>query len=121
MAASENAAQILAGKGEFSEAYKILEPLYTKLSPPGLKLLHQLAYRQEFLGGASQLGDRVYQNTPHYEIALMNAISHSLLGHVRPAIGWLLCTIRDGVPNVQEILSRKEFDPIRSDPSFPGQ
>jgi Zn-dependent protease len=119
LAASENAAQILADEGEVTASYQLLAPLRAKLSPQGLKLLHQLAYRQQLWDEAISLGTRVYQESPDYEIALMNAMAHSLLGQARPAIGWLLRTIRDGVPNVEQILSRKEFDPIRTDPLFP--
>lgn len=118
LTASEYAAALLFEKGEAAAAHQILAPLKAKLSPSGLKLMHQLAYRLGEWSEAALLGEKVYRETPHYEVALMNAVSHSLLGHVRPAVGWLGCTIRDGLPNVQEELGRKEFDPIRHDPLF---
>ena len=116
--ASEKAAELLSVKHEAKAAYEILLPLKQKLSLEGLRLLHQLAYQQGLWNESALLGEKIYQMTPHYEIALMNAVSHSLLGNVRPAVGWLTCAIRDGAPNVPELLARKEFDPIRSDPFF---
>jgi stage IV sporulation protein FB len=119
LAASEYAAAILFDESNYQAAYEILNPLSSKLNPGGLRLLHQLAYRQGFWNEAILLGNKVYQNVPHYEVALMNAISHSVLGNIKPAIGWLKCTIRDGMPNVKEVLEKKEFDLIRNDPLFP--
>ena len=116
--ATENAADLLMEKGDFQEAYALLEPLGSKLSPKGLRLLHRLAYQKGYWKEAISLGDRAYQYQPHYEVAIINAICHSLLGQVRPAIGWLKCAVREGVPNMQEILTKREFDQIRQDPLF---
>jgi len=116
--ATEYAGTLLANKGDVKGAYAMLEPISDKLSPVALRLLHQLAYSQGQWKEAITIGDRAYQSLPSYEIAIVNALCHSILGHVRPAIGWLQCAIREGVPNLQEVLDKREFDVIRQDPSF---
>jgi stage IV sporulation protein FB len=118
MTATEHTAAILAEKGDFKAAYAMLEPLSSKLSPQALRLLHELAYRQGEWKEAITLGDRAFQFSPNYQVAVINALCHSILGHARPAVGWLQCAIREGVPNLQEILAKREFDAIRGDPSF---
>lgn len=111
-------AEILAGKGDYQQAYDLLAPISDKLIPDSLRLLHQLAYRNGQWQEAISFGNRSYQSQPGYETALINALCHSVLGQVRPAIGWLQCALRDGLPNLDEILQKKEFDPIRYDPLF---
>jgi hypothetical protein len=43
---------------------------------------------------------------------------YSILGQVRPALGWLQRAINDGLPNIRAILTKKEFDNIRQTPQF---
>lgn len=116
--ASEYLAGILNRKGAFKEAYDILDPLQDRLSPEGLRLLHQLAYHTGALKAAIALGSRSYQAYPNYETALTNAFSYSLLGEVQPAVGWLQRAITDGLPNFRTVLNMAEFDHIRNTPPF---
>ncbi len=116
--AIEYMARILAEKLDYQAAYALLSPQRAHLSPPALRLLHQLAYRLGKLQEAVSLGDKVYQDFPKYDVALLNALSHALLGQVRPAIGWLQCAIREGLPNPLQACEQPEFDPIRQDPLF---
>lgn len=116
--ATEHAAALLAEKGSFKEAYELLMPLSHKIDADSLRLLHQLAYRQGKWQDAVSVGTRSYQAIPNYETALINALSLAILGEVRPCIGWLQCAIKEGLPNLQEILHKREFDNIRHDPLF---
>lgn len=116
--ATEYAANILTAKGEFQEAYLMLNPISSKLSNDATRLLHQLSYQQGYWKEAVSLGKRVYHLFPSSDTAVINALCYSLLGEVAPSIGWLQCAIRDGIPNVRELLARKEFDNIRQDPQF---
>ncbi len=118
VAATEQLAQLWAEKGEFQTAYDLLESVHTKLSIEALRLLHQLAYTLKKWEQVAKLGDGTYQANPSYQTALINATSHSMLAQVRPAIGWLHCALRDGAPNLREVLELHEFDPIRNDPRF---
>jgi len=118
LAATEEMAHLLAEKECFQEAYQLLEPYYSKLKPESLRLLHQLAYHQGKWQAAIAYGDKAYRFFPSYDTALINALCHSELGHVHPAIGWLKCAIREGIPNLQEVLDKPEFDSIRNDPQF---
>lgn len=116
--ATQYLAHILYQKGHFKEAVELLKPLSRELDYDGLQLLQQSAYHSEEWTTAVEIGKRMYQMTPSYETALYNALSYSLLRDVRPAVGWLECAIRDGMPNVRAILSKSEFDAIRYTDSF---
>lgn len=116
--AIESTAQLLAEKGELKQAYETLKPFRKKLSSEGVHLFHQLTYSQQHWEEAIALGDSVYHNYPGYEVAIINAMSYSALGRVKPAINWLQCAIQDGIPHLPEVLAKREFDPIRSDPDF---
>lgn len=116
--ATEHVAALLVEKGDLKAAYDLLLPISNKLSPESLRILHQLAYRQGQWEEAVSLGTRSYQSDPNYETAMLNAICLSIMGKARPAIGWLKCAIREGMPNLQEILAMREFDNIRNDPLF---
>lgn len=118
LTATQYLADLLAQKGENRKAYELLSPISNKLSPESLRLLHQLAYLSGEWQAAIALGNQSFQSLPNYETAVINAICYSVLGEVRPAIGWLRCAIREGLPNVSEILKKREFDNIRTDPLF---
>lgn len=116
--ATEHVAGLLIEKGDFKSAYDLLIPISNKISTESLRMLHQLAYRHGEWEEAIALGTRSYQSIPSYDTAIINALCLSILGKARPAIGWLQCAIREGLPNLQEVLAKREFDNIRSDPLF---
>lgn len=110
--------QILHAQGHDEEAYGLLHPLKSTLSPDLQLLLQQLAYSQKQWEESIRLGNTVYQHHPTYQVALLNAACHAQLGQARPAVGWLQCAIRNGLPNLQEVLQRSDFNAIRQDPLF---
>lgn len=116
--ASQYLAEHLADEGEFQEAYAILNSLKSKLPPDKLRLLQQLAYRTGDMASTILVGAKAYQVNPTYDVALTNALAHAQLGEDRPAVGWLQRALRDGMPNLRAILSKKEFDGIRSSALF---
>lgn len=116
--ATENAAHLLTDQGIAQPAYDMLSELGKTISPEGLILQHQLAYGLSHWKEAVALGDRVYQNSPHYQVAMMNAASHATLGNIKPAIGWIQSAIHDGLPDLHEALEHRAFDRIRNDPLF---
>lgn len=118
LAGSEMGAEILSNRGRYKEAYRMLLPLKASLKPESLMLLHKLAYRLGEHQEAIALGTLAYQRQPTYEAALMNAFSYALRGEAKPAVGWLQCAVKEGLPNLQEVLKEMEFNSIRSDPSF---
>jgi len=118
LAAAQHAALLLSEKGEIKEAHDLLAPISSRLNPEGVRLLHQLAYRKGNWQEAISIGNRAYHYYQDYNIAVINAACHAILGEVGPAIGWLQCAIKEGIPNIHEILAQKEFDPIRNDPLF---
>ncbi len=116
--ASQYMAEILSKQNKLREALNILLPLEKKLTPNALRLLHQLAYNNGEWERAIDIGKRSYQVQPSYDTALTNAFAHAQLEQVRPAVGWLQCAIREGLPNLSEIIQSHEFDTIRHDPLF---
>ena len=118
MAATEYMAHILNELGKFKDAYSLLLPYSKKLNPESLRLLHRLAYKLGHWEEAITLGNRSYQYYPTHETALLNAFCHSILGQEKPAVGWLKNAIDEGLPNVNQILKKREFDHIRDNPQF---
>ncbi len=116
--ATQYMAILMAAEQRFAEAYELLSPLQKQLDPEHLHLLHQLAYRNNDWKNAIALGNRIYRSSPGYDTALLNAYSYSMLGEADPAIEWLKCSIRDGLPNIHVVLHRPEFNNIRQDSRF---
>lgn len=115
---TEYLALLLSKEGKFQEAYAILTPLKNKISPEALRLLHQIAYQNNAWQDAIEIGNQAYQTYPTYDIALTNALCHSLLCEARPAVGWLQRALSDGMPNLKTVLSKHEFDGIRNSAVF---
>lgn len=111
-------AQIYHSQGHDSEAYSLLKPHKAKLTPETQLLLHELAYNQHLWQEAIDIGNQVYQYHPSYEVALRNAICHAQLGQVKPAVGWLQCAVKNGLPDLHEVLNKSDFNSIRQDPLF---
>jgi Zn-dependent protease len=111
-------AEIFFSQARYEEAYTVLDSIRSKLAPDGLRLLHQSAFHCNKWQEVVNLGTKVYQLNPDYETASLNAISCGILGDVQPAIGWIQCAVREGLPNLQTFLKKAEFDPIRYEPQF---
>ncbi len=118
MSATENITQILNQFGKHKEAYDVLYPVRKKLSPEGFRLLHQLTFQIGKWEEAISFGNRTFQHYPNYETAVINALCHAILGEAKPAIGWLQTAVNEGLPNLEEILGKREFDHIRDNPQF---
>lgn len=118
LAATEKAAGLLNGQGQFKAAYELMNPIKSKLSPGALRLQLHLAYRLAHFEEAVALGKLSYQYYADYETAVINALCHAALGQPQPAIGWLQRAVSDGLPDLKEVLSKREFDGIRQDPQF---
>lgn len=116
--ATQYMAVLLAAEQRFEEAYQLLTPIKKNLDPEHQHLLHQLAYRNKDWKTAIELGNQIYRQAPGFETALINAYCYSMLGETEPAIGWLRCSIRDGLPNIHVVLHSQEFNPIRHDSRF---
>ncbi len=116
--ATQYAARILAEQGNLKPAYEWLYPLKNRLSIEYLRLLQQLAYRIQEWEDAVQVGQQAYQQEPSVDTALINALSYAIMGKAPPAIGWLRCAVQLGLPNVQKIIEKREFDAIRDSDAF---
>lgn len=118
LAATERVAELMYEQGKYQEVFGLLYPIKNEISIGSLKLLHQSAYRLGEWKEAISLGDRAFQAFPSYDTALINALCYALLGKDSPAVGWLQCSIREGLPNLNEIVKKREFDHIRDHTAF---
>lgn len=118
LTATESMAKILDHLGKHEEGFQLLSQVSSKLSPESLLLLQRFAFESSQWKVAAKTGERAYQEFPGYEVALINALSYSQIGEIIPAIGWLQCAIRDGLPNIKSILTKPEFDNIRNTNPF---
>lgn len=115
--ATQYAARILAEQGNFKQAYEWLYPVKSRISIDYLHLLQQLAYRVQEWEDAIKIGELAYQQDPSFDTALINAFSFAIMGKAVPAVGWLRSAVQLGVPDIQNVVGRREFDVIRdSDP-----
>lgn len=115
---TQYAARILAEQGNFKQAYLWLYPLKNRLSLDYLHLLQQLAYRIQEWEEAVKIGQQIYQQEPSVETALINSLAYAIMGQATPAVGWLRSAIQQGLPNVQQVIEKREFDAIRQTDVF---
>jgi stage IV sporulation protein FB len=116
--ATQYAAHILADQGHYKQAYDWLLPLQNRLSADYVRLLQQLAFRTQEWEQATKIGQQAYQQEPSIDTALINALSYAILGEATPSVGWLRCAIQLGLPNVQNVIEKREFDAIRNSAPF---
>ncbi|NGX62268.1 MAG: Stage IV sporulation protein FB [Chlamydiae bacterium] len=117
MAAQEMAA-IYKDREEYEKAYKLLLPIQKGLSGDNLSLFHFLAYMNGDFDVVTRVGNKAFQDNPTFETALLNAFAYGEKGRAEPAVGWLQCAIREGLPTPRKTLEREEFDLVRQDPLF---
>lgn len=116
--ATQEMATIYRQQERYEEAFQLLLPIREALSGDALLLLHFLAYMNGDYKMVADIANKCFQESPSYNTALINALAYATQGKAEPAIGWLECAEREGLPAVKETIAREEFDPIRSDPRF---
>ncbi len=104
--------------GKIKEAYDLLLPFRSELSPEALCLLHKAAYKEKDFALVEEIGGSCFQVMPSKEIALRNALACAALAKAKPSIGWLETAFQEGLENVIEIAKGAEFDPIRESSFF---
>lgn len=118
MMATQQMAEIYRNQEEYEEAYAVLRPIQKTLSGDSLALFHFLAYMNGDFQTVIKVGNNCYQDNPSYDTALINALAYGALEKAEPAIGWLECALREGLPSIAQAIKREEFDSIRQDPRF---
>lgn len=116
--ATQEIAEIYRDQEKYADAYSLLKPIQKNLSGETLSTFHFLAYMNGDYTTVTEIGNKCYQDNPSADTALINALAFAALSKPEPAIGWLECSVREGLISIKEALSRKEFDPIRNDPQF---
>lgn len=117
-AASQYAAFLYFDQGDFQSAYQILLPLKDRLDPDALALLHRAAFEKEDFSTVMELAGSVFQYVPEPEVALRSAYAAAHLKLAEASIGWLQTARQSGALNIQEIVTEKTFDSIRTNPAF---
>lgn len=100
-------------QGQYKDVVGLLKSLDHGLDGPQLELLVLSAIAVNDLQIMEQYGSKAYQEYPNYQIAVANARYHARLDQVVPAIGWLQCAIRDGLPNPKAVIDSDDFNTIR--------
>lgn len=116
--ATQEMARIYKDQERFEEAYQLLQPIHKTLSGDSLSLFHFLAYTNRDFQTVIQIGNKCFQDNPSYDTALINALAYGALAKAEPAVGWLECALREGLPSISQAVQREEFDSIRNDPDF---
>ncbi len=116
------ATQYLSGikysSGLAQETYDLLKREEKYLSYEYQVLLQQAAFDVKDYQLVSKLAGLCFRKHPSTEITVRSAIAFAEQGQVIPAIGWLKAAMKEGVVNIDSIISKPHFDKIRNDPEF---
>ncbi|KAG6559411.1 hypothetical protein RHABOEDO_001360 [Candidatus Rhabdochlamydia oedothoracis] len=102
----------------YKQAYDLLLPIQKEINIEALCLLHKAAFDQKEFSLVTQIGAQCFQSKPHPDIAIRNACASAALKEPTAAVGWLKTAVDEGVVNVESMLAKSIFDPIRQDPLF---
>jgi Zn-dependent protease len=116
--ATQYLAFIYYDQGNSEETYKLLLPIRNDLNSDALCLLHRAAFTQQDYSLVETLAAGCFQVMPNAETALRNAFAAAQLNKTDAALGWLQAALDEGLQNLREVLTDRQFDPIRSNPSF---
>lgn len=116
--ATQEMAQIYREQHHYEEAYKLLLPIRKNLAGENIALFHFLAFVNHDYATVVAVGNTCYQNQPTCDTAIINALANGALGKEKPAVGWLECAVREGIPNIAEVLKKPELDNIRQTSAF---
>lgn len=116
--ATQYGAHILADQGHYKKAYDWLYPLKNRISVEYVQLLQQLAFHVQEWEEAVKIGQEAYQQAPSIDAALINAFCYGIMGQAAPTVGWLRCAVQMGLPNVRQVIEKREFDAVRSSTDF---
>lgn len=115
--ATENAAILLSQQGKDKDAWELLKAVKDP-NPEAVALLQTLAFHLGKYDEAVAYGEKAFRQRPTCDVALTNAMAHAQLHQVTQTIGWLASAAHELGHPLGDVLERKEFDAIRSDPRF---
>lgn len=116
--ATQYLAYISYEEGDSKTTYDLLLPIQDELVSDALCLLHKAAFDQKNYPLVVQLGGVCFQTWPSVETALRNAYAAAAMREATASVGWLQTALKEGLENLQEILTERYFDPIREDSVF---
>jgi Zn-dependent protease len=113
-----NLSNLYFKQGRYQSTLSLLKPFADKLDGQSLALLIQSALHANELDLITQYGNRAYQELPSYATALANAKCYARLNQATPAVGWIQCAMRDGIPNIKDVLHSPDFDLLRTNENW---
>lgn len=102
---------------EREEIYHMLMSL-PKISNELIATFHKLSFEVGDFVKTVELSEEAYQLNPLPQTALINAMALAQLHQAGPSLGWLENVISDVEVDIDEIILKKEFDPIRETEEF---
>lgn len=118
MMATQYVAFLKYDLGKSKEAYDLLIPIQSELSPDALLLLHKVAFDEGDYALVEEVGGKCFQVMPSKEIALRNALACAALEKAKASVGWLETAFQEGLEGLGEVLRGDEFDSIRQTEIF---
>ncbi|NGX51395.1 MAG: Stage IV sporulation protein FB [Chlamydiae bacterium] len=115
---SQYLASLKAEKREFREVYELLNPIKKHLNPESQIHLFRAAYEMKDYPLVLELAPSCFQILPDPDIAARCAEACAALDQGEPAIGWLKAARNAGFENLDALLSKEVFNPIRNAPAF---
>lgn len=116
--ATQELALIYKEREKYEAAYSLLKPIKKHLTGEHLALFHFLAYMIQDYSAVVEVSSKCFQETPSYNTALINSLAYAALDRPEASIGWLECSIREGLPSINDAVDRLEFDTIRETKDF---
>ncbi len=111
-------ATLRAEENNYFQVYQLLNPIKKHLSGKSVMHLHRSAYEIGDYPLVFELSGSTFQLFPNADIALRNAEASAFMKLAEPTIGWLKAARKCGVDNLEVIVQRETFSPIRNFPSF---
>ena len=115
---SQYLANFKAETSDYRAVYELLSPIKKHLSPESQIHLHRAAFEVRDHPLVVELSGVCFQNLPDPDIALRSAESCAALKQIEPTIGWLKAARKGGVSDLQSVIARPTFDPVRENAAF---
>ncbi len=116
--ATEYLAGLKYSDGETQEAYDLLISVKKHLLPESTLLLQKVAFDAKDYKLAAELSGKCFQLAPTADVAIRSAMASAEMQHVKSTIGWLQAALKEGLVNVDAVISKPHFEKVKTDPVF---
>ncbi|GAB4184563.1 MAG: hypothetical protein Tsb0015_00680 [Simkaniaceae bacterium] len=116
--ATDTLAKVFFEMEEPQKSYELLKSVEKNLDIDSKLILHETAFEMEDWQRVKNLAAECFQNEPSKELALRTSMACAQLREPVAAVGWLEAAVKQGLENMEEIVSDDRFDPIRDSEAF---